>query len=156
MKKVKVSFDTWIQLLGMIGVLGGLIFVGLEMRQSQIIAIGNQVQARADTQLAILTTPLEGDQRLLSLFSFGSIPNESDLSEEDRLLFEQLTRIRMASLQASWQQFNLGLLPEDAWRLAERRIFIIYDSCQFRDVFERTSQPEFLEYVRSNSSSTCE
>ena len=156
MKKVKVSFDTWIQLLGMAGVLGGLIFVGLEMRQSQIIAIGNQVQARADTQLAILTTPLEGDQRLLSLFSFGSIPNESDLSEEDRLLFEQLTRIRMASLQASWQQFNLGLLPEDAWRLAERRIFIIYDSCQFRDVFERTSQLEFLEYVRSNSSSTCE
>ena len=156
MKKIKVSFDTWVQLLGMLGVLGGLIFVGLEMRQSQIIAIGNQVQARADTQLAILTTPLEGDQRLLSLFSFGSIPNESDLSEEDRLLFEQLTRIRMASLQASWQQFNLGLLPEDAWRLAERRIFIIYDSCQFRDVFERTSQPEFLEYVRSNSSSTCE
>ena len=156
MRNIKVSFDTWVQLLGMLGVLGGLIFVGLEMRQSQIIAIGNQVQARADTQLAILTTPLEGDQRLLSFFSFGSIPNESDLSEEDRLLFEQLTRIRMASLQASWQQFNLGLLPEDAWRLAERRLFIIYDSCQFRDVFERTSQPEFLEYVRSNSSSTCE
>ena len=156
MKNITVSFDTWIQLLGMIGVLGGLIFVGLEMRQSQIIAVGNQVQARADTQLAILTTPLEGDQRLLPLFSFGSMPNESDLSEEDRLLFEQLTRIRMASLQASWQQFNLGLLPEDAWRLAERRIFIMYDSCQFRDVFERTSQPEFLEYVRSNSSSICE
>ena len=156
MKNITVSFDTWIQLLGMIGVLGGLIFVGLEMRQSQIIAVGNQVQARADTQLAILTTPLEGDQRLLPLFSFGSMPNESDLSEEDRLLFEQLTRIRIASLQASWQQFNLGLLPEDAWRLAERRIFIMYDSCQFRDVFERTSQPEFLEYVRSNSSSICE
>ena len=74
MKKVKVSFDTWVQLLGMLGVLGGLIFVGLEMRQSQIIAVGNQVQARADTQLAILTTPLEGDQRLLPFFSFGSIP----------------------------------------------------------------------------------
>ena len=29
MQKVKVSFDTWIQLLGMLGVLGGLIFVGL-------------------------------------------------------------------------------------------------------------------------------
>ena len=156
MQRINVSFDTWVQLLGMLGVLGGLIFVGLEMRQSQIIAIGNQVQARADSQIALMTTPLNGDQRLLPLLSFGSIPNESDLSEEDRLLFEQLTRIRMASLQASWQQFNLGLLPEDAWRLAERRIFIIYDSCQFRDVFERTSQPEFLEYVRSNSSSTCE
>ena len=41
----QVSLDTWIQLLGMVGLLGGLVFVGLEMRQSQIIAIGNQVQA---------------------------------------------------------------------------------------------------------------
>ena len=29
----KVSLDTWIQLLGMLGVLGGLVFVGLEMQQ---------------------------------------------------------------------------------------------------------------------------
>ena len=115
MMKVKVNFDTWVQLLGMLGVLGGLIFVGLELRQSQIIAIGNQVQARADTQIALMTTPLDGDQRLLPLLSFASIPNESDLSEEEKFLYEQLTRARMASLQASWQQFNLGLLPEDAW-----------------------------------------
>ena len=155
MEKIKVSFDTWIQLLGMLGVLGGLVFVGLEMQQTQRIAIAGQVQARADTQLEILLTPLEGDERLLKFYG-GSIPEESDLSEEDKLLFEQLTRVRMASLQASWQQFNLGLLPEDAWRLAERRIFAIYNSCQFRDVFENASQPEFLEYVRSNSSSTCE
>ena len=46
MKKVKVSFDTWIQLLGMLGVLGGLVFVGLEMQQSQTIALGAQQQAR--------------------------------------------------------------------------------------------------------------
>ena len=39
MNRIKVSFDAWIQLLGMIGVLGGLIFVGLEMRQTQTIAL---------------------------------------------------------------------------------------------------------------------
>ena len=125
------------------------------MRQSQIIAIGNQVQARADAQIVLMTTPLEGDQRLLSLLSFGSIPREADLSEEDKLLYEQLTRARLASLQASWQQYNLGLLPLDAWQLAERRIFAIYDSCQFRDVFVNASQPKFLEHVRSNSESSC-
>ncbi len=151
----KVSLDVWVQLVGLLSIVGGLVFVGLEMRQSQTIAVGNQVQARADSQIAILTTPLEGEQRLLPLFSFGSMPNESDLSEEERRIFEQLTRIRMVSLQASWTQFNLGLLPEDAWRLAERRLFIMYDSCQFRDVFETVSQPAFLEYVESNSSSSC-
>ena len=67
----KVSLDTWIQLLGMVGLLGGLVFVGLEMRLSQIIAIGNQVQARADAQIALMTTPLEGDQRLLPLLSLA-------------------------------------------------------------------------------------
>ncbi len=34
--------------MGMPGVLGGLVFVGLEMRQSQRIAIGAQQQARAE------------------------------------------------------------------------------------------------------------
>ena len=40
----KVSIDVWIQLIGMLGVLGGLVFVGLEMRQSQMIAIGDSVR----------------------------------------------------------------------------------------------------------------
>ena len=44
----KVNIDTWIQLLGMVGLLGGLIFVGLEMRQSQLIALAAQQQARVD------------------------------------------------------------------------------------------------------------
>ena len=45
----KVSLDTWVQLLGMVGFLGGLIFVGLEMKQSQLIVLAAQQQARVDT-----------------------------------------------------------------------------------------------------------
>jgi len=52
MMKVKVSFDTWVRLLRMLGVLGGLVFVGLEMRQTQQIAIALQVDARNQSQLA--------------------------------------------------------------------------------------------------------
>ena len=43
----KVGSDTWIQLLGMLSVLAGPVFVGLEMRQSQRIALAAQQQARA-------------------------------------------------------------------------------------------------------------
>jgi len=56
MKKVKVSFDTWIQLLGMVGVLGGLVFVGLEMQQSQRIALANTQQERTNTAIANFDT----------------------------------------------------------------------------------------------------
>ena len=46
MNMKKVSIDVWIQLIGMLGVLGGLVFVGLEMRQSQQLALAAQQTAR--------------------------------------------------------------------------------------------------------------
>ena len=42
----KVSLDVWVQLLGMLSVVAGLVFVGLEMRQSQQIAVSASQQAR--------------------------------------------------------------------------------------------------------------
>ena len=47
----KVSLDTWIQLLGMVGLLGGLIFFGLEMKQSQQIASAAQQTERTNMLL---------------------------------------------------------------------------------------------------------
>ena len=41
-----MSFDTWIQLLGMLGVLGGLVFVGFQ-ETVFTIALAAQSQARA-------------------------------------------------------------------------------------------------------------
>ena len=40
-----VCVDVLIQLVGMLGLLAGLIFVGLEMRQSQTIALSAQQQS---------------------------------------------------------------------------------------------------------------
>ena len=42
-----VSLDVWVQLIGMMGLLGGLVFVGMEMQQSQRIALAGQQQERA-------------------------------------------------------------------------------------------------------------
>ena len=57
----KVSFDIWVQLLGMLGVLGGLIFVGLEMQQTQRIALAGQAQSRTEMVAAEMLAPLEGN-----------------------------------------------------------------------------------------------
>ena len=48
MNMKKVSVDVWMQLIGMLGVLGGLVFVGLEMQQSQRIPLAAQHQARSE------------------------------------------------------------------------------------------------------------
>ena len=43
----KIAIGDLIQLLGMIGIIGSLIFVGLEMQQSQRIDVASQQQKRA-------------------------------------------------------------------------------------------------------------
>ena len=42
----KIATEDLVQLLGMVGIIGSLIFVGLEMRQSQRIAIAGQQMER--------------------------------------------------------------------------------------------------------------
>ena len=42
MNMKKISLDSWVQLIGMLSVVAGLVFVGLEMQQSQKIALAGQ------------------------------------------------------------------------------------------------------------------
>ena len=50
----KINLDTWIQLIGMLSVVAGLIFVGIEMRQTQQVALAAQQQQRASALLDII------------------------------------------------------------------------------------------------------
>ena len=64
----KISFDAWIQLIGMLSVVLGLLFVGAEMRQSQKIAIATQEQARSEQVTDQLLALMDGAWRdVLSL-----------------------------------------------------------------------------------------
>ena len=47
-KSVEISFTGIANFLGVVGVIGSLIFVGLELRQTQQIALAAQVQSRAE------------------------------------------------------------------------------------------------------------
>ena len=62
MKNVRV--DVLIQLVGMLGLLAGLIFVGLEMRQSQIIALSAQQQSRTEMFTGIVNSLNESGDEL--------------------------------------------------------------------------------------------
>ena len=60
----KISLDTWIQLVGMLSVVAGLIFVGIEMRQTQRVALAAQQQQRAATLIEIIGTFSEANSPL--------------------------------------------------------------------------------------------
>ena len=60
----KISLGTWIQLIGMLSVVAGLIFVGIEMRQTQRVALAAQQQQRAATLIEVIGTFSEANSPL--------------------------------------------------------------------------------------------
>ena len=155
MQRIKVSFDTWIQLLGMLGVIGGLVFVGLEMQQTQRIAIASQVKARNDALMDFFTVPLQGNTEALKFFNFMP-PDLATLSEEERNIVGQLTITRSVSIENVWQQFNLGMIPEETLESSKGRMRSMYDNCQIRPLFDSRISAGFLEYLKSISENACD
>ena len=155
MMKVKVSFDTWVQLLGMLGVLGGLVFVGLEMQQSQTIAIGGQIQARNDAVMDFFSAPLEGNETAL-LFFDRYLTGEKAETDVEKAVFSQIQRVRVISHQNAWQQYNLGLLPADTFEFSKRSVVGMYDDCDIRPIITRRVTSGFLEFLKLNSAVTCQ
>ncbi len=75
----KVDINILIQLLGMLSVLAGLLFVGLEMRQSQRIALAEQQQQRAAMEIENIHSFFEAG------VDFDNVlrKNPADLSETE-------------------------------------------------------------------------
>ena len=58
-------------LLGMLGVIGSLIFVGIEIRQNQEIAMAAQLSARNTSFMAFYSAPLEASAIAFRLMEGG-------------------------------------------------------------------------------------
>ena len=89
----KIELNDWLQILGMFGVIASLIFVGLQMRQSQQIALAGQVQARAEMLTNRSLALMEGEaetyynvlgQALIdpSGQGAGEMPNNPEISDK--------------------------------------------------------------------------
>jgi|TARA_B110000037_G_C17083626_1_gene491013 hypothetical protein len=143
----KVSLDTWIQLLGMLGLLGGLVFVGLELQQSQRIAVATQIQGRNQMMSNSLLAPLEGQLTAVSLRQ--TRPHE-ELSETELLIREQIVLHRSLTITNAWQQYSLGLLTDDAWNVPAERARTMYNYCPERKWVTASFTPSLVEYAENN------
>lgn len=146
----KVNLDTWIQLLGMIGVLGGLVFVGLEMRQSQQIAIGGQVQARNEAFLDLYLAMLDEEPIGRSLFASGydaPLLDPTELSDDEYDVWFMIKSWQVVSLQNAYQQYEMGLLPTSVWQQVERRIQGQFSDCYIRPIWLTAATPSMSAYL---------
>lgn len=117
------------ELLGIVAIVGSLIFVGLQMKQSQDIAIATQYQARAEAvqnlQLASMEADWVGVRELRSAIS-------DDISARDI----NLTLWLWIQFDNHFYQYKAGFLDEDAWQGQWRNIKAIYSQCDMRFVWD--------------------
>ena len=147
----KLEINDLIQIAGMLGIIGSLVFVGLQMKQTQTIALGEQIQARnqmlLDSQLILL-----GDEHIgreLMINPILLLLNPENLSEEVRAVWRQIISVRGVTIQNAFQQYELGLLPEDVWQQADQRISLHWNNCHIRPIWSTVVIPTFLDYLNS-------
>ena len=119
----KVSLDVWIQLVGMLSIVASLIFVGLEMRQSQRIALAAQQTARVQIFTEIVTGMTES----------GIAWNGPD----DDYVYGNRTNQILWVFENDYLQYRLGLMDESVWQAKFRILGRVVNSCRGQEIFER-------------------
>ena len=143
----EVGFDVWVQLVGMLSVLAGLLFVGLEMRQSQRIAIATQEQARSEQVTDQLLALMDGAWR--DMHQVASKPY-SELNEEQKYLRGIQRDWATQMQQNTLYQYNQGFISESEWRVIQARIVQSWEACELRGTYDfRFIEEEFAQYLRA-------
>ena len=144
---MKKSLDTWIQLLGMVGLLGGLVFVGLEMQQSQRIALADTEQQRAIAQQQNFWAFLESGYDLDKVFR---TQNVDELSSGEITARRTNHHIQWYIAESDFAQYRNGLMTDEVYEAKERNIERLMSHCDLQDITYFRFQyfaPGFLEQI---------
>jgi hypothetical protein len=144
------KLNDWLQIVGLFGVIGSLIFVGLQLRQTQAIALSETYQSRTATAInanvGIMSSPaaLSGVSKVYR--------NEFDkLTMPEAVALEQLIGSSLAMLENNQLQFQQGFLSDEHWQrnIRELRCMLtvplfreIATSWEFRDSFNKVISHE--------------
>ena len=132
----KIDIQDLIQLLGMVGIIGSLIFVGLEMRQSQRIALATQQQTRAAKMKGVVSGLNEAEVDYQSVYW----ENNFDYTlSNDELACRNLVHIAWFLYEKDYYQSTRGLMDEATWEAKVAGIDLIYNTCNAREVNDSRS-----------------
>ena len=111
-----MNIEKLINVIGVLGVIASLIFVGLELRQSQRIALGVAAQARLDAlaapRLAVLQTAPNAFKAPSGNISFEEY---EVLTDDEKVIWELRSSTGALNLQNAWilfdESLSRGFLP---------------------------------------------
>ena len=118
-----------------IGLLGGLIFVGLEMRQSQIIALSAQQQSRTELFTGIVNSLNEsGDESLFEVLT--KVTNNEPLSPAETRVSENYAFQLVWIFENDFIQYRNELIDENVWQAKLYSFRTAASLCHFRGAID--------------------
>ena len=126
-------------MIGIGAIVASLIFVGLQLKQSQDIAIAAQYHDRADVHMNLILAHLEADYVIPALRNGLS----DDISVGEINTFHWLC----VSLDNHYYQYQFGFLAEDSWQAQLRNLKNVYANCALRFVWDWRKEGVRSEFV---------
>jgi hypothetical protein len=109
------KINDWLQVIGFLGVIASLIFVGMQLKQTQDIALASTYNARAsqtiDANAAGLSTP-QYYSGMAKIYS----GKRDQLTAEEYIALEQESTIFLTIFENNHYQYTMGFLPEEHWQ----------------------------------------
>ena len=153
---ITISFTGVINSLGIIGIIGSLVFVGLELRQSQRIALAAQQQERAALITELIGSFSDADPPI-SFLSF--LDQTLEASDQNKAKAETYVYRLWMVYENDYLQHKLGLMDEDVWQAKLTSMRAIYGMCQYKEVTKFAlsfSSQELLRLLESSGNNPCE
>ena len=124
------KLNDWLQVVGLFAVVGSLIFVGLQMRQDQEIALFQAYQSRADQSIGLLLAALESET-VQSFWAKADGIVAEELTTTELVIGTQLARANLIHWENNHYQYQRGFVTQEHWdtqlammrRLMPLRIF---------------------------------
>ena len=109
------KINEWLQVVGMFGVIASLVFVGLQLKQTQQIALSNTYQARSDASVESLVAVM-GSPEFLSASAKVYADRSDELSMQEAVAWEYFMGANMTMFENNHQQYEMGFLSEEHWQ----------------------------------------
>ncbi len=141
MSKISINIDRIIQLVGISGIVGSLMFVGLEMRQTQKIAIAGQQQDRSAMGITLIKS---FNERGVDFTSVLGQNNHGLKLSPTEITHRNGVQIAWFLSENDYYQYELGLMDQKTWNAKLNAIKFHHNNCDLRDVYT-SREPFFSE-----------
>ena len=153
---IAISFTRVINSLGIVGIIGSLVFVGLELRQSQRIALAAQQQQRAALITEVIGSFSDANPPI-SFLSFLDQTLEASDRNSRAVAETYIYRVWMI-YENDYLQHKLGLMDEDVWQAKLTSMRNVYGRCKYKEVTKFAlsfASQELLRLLEASGNNPC-